>query len=112
MTMIALLAMSFVFSCSKDDKNTNDLVGTSWIREDEDGKEVIVFDSENTFIDTYTDYYDGSKETARGTYTYQKPNVTLIVYYQGETFTAKGKVSGNTLVLTNEDGDTVIFFKQ
>jgi len=112
MTLIVLMAMSFATSCSKDEKDTNDLVGTSWIDENDDYKQVISFDSENTFKATYTDYYDDSKQTQRGTYIYKKPNITLTIIDGGEEFIIRGTINGNTLKLTNEDDETYIFFKQ
>ena len=118
MTIIAFLAMVFVSSCSKDDDNdkiSNDLVGTSWIYEDWD---VIVFNTDDSFVEIMTDWgYEGEQVRYTGSYTYKKPNITLTYYDRtwddGEAITRKGKMNGNKMTLTYEDGSSPkVYFKQ
>ena len=103
--MIALLAISFTISCSKDDdKNLNSLEGTEW---ESSGSEVF-YENGNQFtfswvetinfltsstgtwrlIDTSGDYYWPI------TYTYSSPTITVKV--DGETFI--GTISKNQII--------------
>jgi len=109
MTMIALMAMSFVSSCSKEDDKG--LVGTSWkgIDPDSNAEVVFLFQTETTFKVTMT--HEGSSISFDGTYSYKEPNITATIDIEnGSDFS--GTVNGNTMTLTNQDDETIVLHKQ
>jgi hypothetical protein len=114
MTIVALLAMNFVCSCSKEDDKENGLTGTSWKATDPDtnAELVFLFQTEKTVRITPL---DGSF-SINGTYTYKDPNITITFVVEDEdgdgTTVFSGKVNGNTMTLTNQDDETIILHKQ
>jgi hypothetical protein len=114
----ALMALSITFtSCSDDDEKTPDsLVGTSWaakIQSSMGGLTIsldvtIKFTTETAF--TQTSVLTGfDPEIETGTYTYAKPNITLL--YEGDDDALTGTIDGNKMTFV-EGTQSVVFTKK
>lgn len=107
---IVLLTVLFL-SCSKKDKiDENELNGTSWeVYVSEDDNETISFTS-NTEL-AVTGKVTGATYTLIGTYTYNKPNISILITNVPNAI--MGVVSGNSMTLTaNEQQGEVIYNKK
>ena len=112
---LALLMVAPTFtSCKDDDKDnpetpeSSSIVGT-WVYTEDDFSLTLIFSSNGTFIETYSEYYNGSwdSESDAGSYTFDGSLLT-IRYSDGDIDSFEIFISGNSLV--TEDGD--IFYKK
>jgi len=116
--LVLIGSMFLTTGCKKEDKVT--LNGTVWKGTYTDNgsygytDNVVLSFQENTFIMLEHIYYnDGSTDsyTTTGSYTYNPPNVILLSS-DFENGKANGTVTGNTLMLTNDNGVVGVLTKQ
>ena len=99
--------MSVVSSCSKDKDSSDSLEGTTWKATvpDDDWVGTITFVDNTSY--TFMDSEGGNTHHYSGTYSYNKPTITL--WFDGEKFT--GTISGNKATITMW-GYTYYYYKQ
>ena len=118
-SIIAILTMSVGFISCDDGNSENEassIIGT-WIYEedyddDEYYYEEITFKSNGTFIVKWEEYYYGEydSETERGTY--ELDGNELIVELDDEiTFVTVVSITSSKLVLEDEEGDRIIYYR-
>ena len=118
-SIIAILTMSVGFVSCDDENSENEassIIGT-WIYEedyddDEYYYEEITFKSNGTFIVKWEEYYYGEydSETERGTY--ELDGNELIVELDDEiTFVTVVSITSSKLVLEDEEGDRIIYYR-
>lgn len=100
---MSLFAALVITSCSKDDDNdkggaSDSLVGTQWVYEDNNGyTDTYAFTTATTGVYTYI---EPGKESGSDsfTYTYKKPNITIVAPWGTEV----GTVNGDKMTLAEE----------
>jgi len=114
--VVLLGLIVFQTSCQKENKTS--LNGTVWKgTENGDGyyEEYTVLFQESTFALSFTitmdDYNANAIVSETGTYTYNHPNITLSYTDNGESYTLSGTISGNQMILY-DDETTLVFTKQ
>lgn len=118
-SIIAILTMSVGFVSCDDENSENEassIIGT-WIYEedyddDEYYYEEITFKSNGTFIVKWEEYYYGEydSETERGTY--ELDGNELIVELDDEIiFVTVVSITSSKLVLEDEEGDRIIYYR-
>jgi len=109
--LIMFLALTLSVSCSDDnDKNDNDLVGTWEMSETEDGYEysvLITFKSDDSGTIVFSETFDGETESDSEIFTWGTEGNKLTLVIDGGTETATYSISGNTLTIKDESGDSV-----
>ena len=117
--MVSMLVMTISFvSCNDEDNDelSSSIVGT-WIYEedysdDEYYYEEITFKSNGTFIVKWEEYYYGDydSETERGTY--EIDGDELIVDFDDEiSIVTIVSITSSKLVLEDEEGDRIIYYR-
>ena len=107
MLFMAFVGVMAVSSCSKDDGDESDLIGT-WVLE-EDDDEYITFINNNTAY--YYEYKAGRtnplSDVEKATYSYNGKTLKISFTEHGVTYTeeASVKVSGSTMTMI-ADGET------
>lgn len=110
--LIMVLALTLSVSCSDDneDNNDSDLVGTWKMSESEEGYEYSVLvtfksDASGTIVSVET--FDGETESDTENFTWGTDGNKLTLVIDGDQETATYSISGNTLTITNEYGDSI-----
>ena len=107
--IIAVVAVIGFSMAACDDGTPKDAVdGTTWNASMEGMNYVLTFNSPNV---TRSMTYEGETHTQTGTYSISGNNVTLTFVYEGDdSWSTTGILSGNTLSFENDDGP--IFTRQ
>ena len=111
MTLMSLLVAPVFLSCSSDDKdNKNELEGTTWRAILEGGHWVatVQFVDKSSF--NYTETEGGNTRRYSGTYSYNKPTITL-TFTTSSYGVVTGTITGNQAVVQIW-GEFITFIKQ
>lgn len=106
--MAIVLCIGFT-ACSSDDddenQTTESLIGSTWAGTSTAtgyGIEVRIIDSEKCSITVYAPNSSNATDTETCYYVYNEEDGTFACYYDGDSIT--GKISGNTMTLTDQYG--------
>lgn len=112
-----LLSSAWFSSCSKI--SSSSLSGTTWVASEKTEYVTIaytlIFLSESAFSITINTNDDNRSDTLNGTYNVNGNSITLIISFQTTAGTRSqsltGTISGNTMILSDPEGDTMLFTK-
>ncbi len=94
--------MMSLTACGDDDDNSNPLVGTWYINEDNGDYEEITFFDDGKCVH-FTESQKYGKETFAGTYK-ADANKLLLMWSDGDTLTLTYSISGNKMTTTKSGG--------
>ena len=105
MAIAVIASFASLASCNKNNATSDSLVGTTWTATTEMGFFTLNFTSESTFTLYVRESADSGSVTEIGTYTRNGNSVSM----KSVEFSFTGSISGNSMMLTENDGYVVIF---
>ena len=102
--------MMCLTACGDDDDDSNPLIGTWYVNDDDGDNSEITFFKDGTYVVTSKTQKSGT-ETERATYK-TEGNKLVIIWSDGEVSNWTYSISGNKLTITRPSGRTNVFTRK
>lgn len=117
LAVVAILMCVNFSSCKDDDDETsnNVLVGTTWKEQNDIEWWIWEFRSNSEMVWTYDDKDGDDKDVEKYKYTYNESNGALSIetsYLESGVASFNISITGNTMIVTEDDGNKLTFKKQ